>query len=329
MKVYTHLKLEEREKIFEMRQNKRSIRAIAKDLERSVSTILRELKRNRYNDSIKYLPDKADLMAQKRKYILRPKINQNNEIRSYIIQKLQEKWSPDVIAGRLRIEKKDMVISTETIYQYIYSAEGIALGLFKYLASQRKQRNKLFSRKMRKNIIPDRIDIHARSKAANDRIEPGHYEGDLTFFSGNQSENILTITERVTRYTFIIKQSSKKAVSTGKALFNTFAYIPQSLRKSITFDNGLEFAKHAILRQFLGMETFFCDRHSPWQKGQVEKTNAMIHRFLPKNRSIHPVNEASLLDIQNQFNSIPRKKLNYRTPTELFNQLLQGCCTSN
>lgn len=323
MKVYTQLKLEERENIFKLRQNGAGIKLIAKIVNRHKSTIFRELKRNRYTDSIEYLPDIASNMAEQRKYVLSSKIDRLPGLKKHIIEKLNEKWSPDAIAGRLKVDG-NMNISTESIYQYIYSDEGKELNLHRYLASRNKARNQRHGRKARKTVIPERVPIHDRSKDANERKEVGHFEADLTFCRGSRSANLMVITERKTRYSFFVKNDSKKATEIGKKLFNILASIPMNIRKSITFDNGPEFVKHRLVRDFLDIKTYFCDPHSPWQKGQVEKTNTMLHRFIPKKSSLFTLDEKSLQDIQNQFNNRPRKVLGYRTSTELFNESLPG-----
>lgn len=323
MKVYTQLKLEERENIFKLRQSGAGIKSIAKVINRDKSTISRELKRNQYTDSIAYLPDKANNMAKQRKHISKPKIDRFPDLKNHIIKKLKEKWSPDAIAGRLKIDGWTNV-STESIYQYVYSKKGKELGLHHYLASRNKNRNHRHGRKARKAIIPERVPIHDRSKDANERKEVGHFEADLTFCKGSRSANLMVITERKTRYSFFVKNDSKRATEIGKKLFNTLASIPMEIRKSIAFDNGTEFVNHRLVRDFLDMKTYFCDPHSPWQKGQVEKTNAMLHRFIPKKSSLSTLDEKSLKDIQNQFNNIPRKVLGYRTSTELFSESLFG-----
>ncbi len=288
MKHYTHLNLKERDKIFELRQENYSITLIFQEIGRNKSTISRELNRNEYTDSIPYLPDKAHDMAKKRIYILPPKIDRFPDLKKFLIEKLKNKWSPDVIAAKAS-ELTGVKISTETFYQYIYSDKGRRLGLPVLLATKRQQRNQWQTRKSRKTIIPERISVHERSKAANERTEVGHFEADLTFFKGSQSKNLMVITERKTRYTMFIKNSSKKTHEVVQNLFNSLASIPAKIRKSVTFDNGTEFAKHRLVRDFLGVDTYFCDPHSPWQKGQVEKTNAMLHRFLPKKASLAPL----------------------------------------
>lgn len=322
MKVYTQLSIEERIIIYNLRQNGASLKIIGNIIKRNKSTIGRELKRNKYNESIPYLPDSADIATRERRNRLSFKLDRHDDLKKHVIQKLQDKWSPDVIAGVLKAEAATIRISAEAIYQYIYSDKGKALNMHTYLASKREKRNK-FGRKSRKQIIQNKVSVHERPTEANNRLEVGHFEADLTFSKGNQSANILVITERKTRYTVLIKNDSKKATDIMQKLFNFFAQIPEHMRKSVTFDNGTEFTYHQLIKDFLKIATYFCDPHSPWQKGQVEKTNAMLHRFVPKNSDFLTLDEDYLLNIQNQFNNIPRKKLGYQTPTQLFNLSLQ------
>jgi IS30 family transposase len=323
MKVYTQLKIEEREIIFNMRKNGASLSIIGGVLDRNKSSIGRELIRNKYSDEIAYLPDSADKMAKDRKHKLQPKLDRHENLKEHVVAKLKDGWAPDVIAGSLKTNNAATRISGEAIYQYVYSAKGKALSLYSYLATGRDKRNKKYGRKSRKPIIEGKTSIHQRPQEANDREEEGHFEGDLTFCKGDQSANIMVITERKTRYVILIKNESKKATGIMKRLFNVLAILPQQMRKSITFDNGTEFAHHQLLKDHLRMDTYFCDPHSPWQKGQVEKTNAMLHRRIPKNSILPTLDEKSLMDIQNKFNNIPRKVLRYKTPAELFNNRLQ------
>ncbi len=192
------------------------------------------------------------------------------------------------------------------------------------LESKRKKRQQIHARKPRKVLIPKRrVLIHYRPAAINKRSEFGHFEGDLTFCNGNRSVNLLILTERVTKMSFIIKNNLKHATEVGKNCFNALAKIDQNAHKTITFDNGLKFVNHLLLKKFLKMDKYFCDKHSPWQKGQVEKTNAMLHRFIHKKALLTNIYDSSLIEIQNQFNNIPKKVLGYKTPLELFKKYLK------
>jgi IS30 family transposase len=325
MKLYHQLNEKERMEIYKLYKKGFKMRKIAAELGRSSSTIWRELKRNKCPETGDYLPDKAHLNAKKRKHVLIKKVKKYPKLKEYITEKLRIKWSPDAIAGRIKREGLFPNISTETIYQYIYSEEGNKEKIYMLLPFKQSARNKRGSRKPHKQgQIAERVSIHERPEAANSRSEAGHFEGDPTFFKKNKSANLLVITERVSRYTILVKNLSKHASETAKNMFNALAHLPKEVRKSITFDNGKEFAKHTLLRDHLGMKTYFCDPHSPWQKGQVEKTNAMLHRYISKNSSILPVSEKDLNDIQIRFNNIPRRILQFKTSAEAFSEILQN-----
>ena len=317
MNNYSHLSLEERLKVYQYKQEKCGVREIARRINRDKSTISRELSRNKYSDAIDYLPDIAQQKAEERKYILEFKIDQNETLKYYIFEKLKEKWSPDIIAHRA-MQDIGFNISSETIYQYIYHSENQYLGWYQFLMSGRKKRNPFKGRKVRQKIIPNQVSIHERPDVINKRLESGHFEGDLTFFKGDQSRNVGVLIDRATRFLILIKNESKKSTEVIKNMFNALAQLPEHMRKSITFDNGLEFTYHELLQQFLGIDTYFCDKHSPWQKGSVERHNAMLHWWLPKNITISQLSDQELFSVQNQINNRPRKMFGYLSASELF-----------
>ncbi len=317
MNNYSHLSLEERLKVYQYKQEKCGVREIARRINRDKSTISRELSRNKYSDAIDYLPDIAQQKAEERKYILEFKIDQNETLKYYIFEKLKEKWSPDIIAHRA-MQDIGFNISSETIYQYIYHSENQYLGWYQFLMSGRKKRNPFKGRKVRQKIIPNQVSIHERPDVINKRLESGHFEGDLTFFKGDQSRNVGVLIDRATRFLILIKNESKKSTEVIKNMFNALAQLPEHMRKSVTFDNGLEFTYHELLQQFLGIDTYFCDKHSPWQKGSVERHNAMLHWWLPKNITISQLSDQELFSVQNQINNRPRKMFGYLSASELF-----------
>ena len=271
---------------------------------------------------IGYLPDEANNLAKERKAVLIPKLDRQPEAKAVVIAQLKDGWSPEVIAGRAKRETSLFRVSHEAIYQFIYGNEGQRLGLYKFLLRARPKRGLVHGRKTQKAKIPDRVPIHDRPAHVATREEFGHLEGDLTFFTGNQSMNLGVIVERKTRLVQLVMNESKHAVEVMKGMFNKLAGLPDFARKSITFDNGLEFVKHTLLKRFMGMDTYFCDKHSPWQKGQVEQTNSMLHRYLPKNSNLKEVTHKQLKLIENKFNSRPRKCLGFRTPAEAFSEEL-------
>jgi IS30 family transposase len=322
MKEYTHLKLDERKKLYLRKKEGMPMAEIARELKRDKSSLYRELARNTADSVVGYLPDEANKLAEDRKAILIPKLDRQPEAKAVVIEQLKDGWSPEVIAGRGKLESSPFRISHEAIYQFIYGNEGQRLGLYKFLLRARPKRGLVHGRKSQKAKIPDRVSIHDRPAHIATRDEFGHYEGDLTFFTDNQSMNLGVIVERKTRMLKLIKNASKHAAIVMKGMFNKLAELPDFARKSITFDNGLEFVKHTVLKRFMGMDTYFCDKHSPWQKGQVEQTNSMLHRYLPKNSNLKEVTYEQIKLIEHKFNSRPRKCLGFRTPAEAFSEEL-------
>lgn len=322
MKEYTHLKLDERKKLYVMKRDGKQMTEIAEELNRDRSSLYRELARNTADHSVGYLPDEADDMAKKRKVKLAPKLYRKPDLKTAVIEQLRNGWSPEVIAGRKKLESSPCGISHETIYQFIYRDEGQKLGLYKYLLRSRPRRGLVHNRKPQKSKIPNRVSIHDRPAHIATREEFGHLEGDLTFFTDNQSMNLGVIVERKTRLVRLIKNESKHAATVIKGMFNMLAQLPNFARKTITFDNGLEFTQHMILKKFMGVDTYFCDKHSPWQKGQVEQTNSMLHRYLPKNSNLKEVTHCQIEIIEKRLNNRPRRCLGFKTPAEAFNEQL-------
>lgn len=321
MKAYKQLSLEERKELYVMIKDGDGVNKIARALGRSGSTITNELKRNTIDKRIGYLPDEAHRLAIERKASHGLKINRLPGLKIKVIEQLKDGWSPEVITGRQKQQTSPFWVSHETIYQFIYGKEGRELGLFKYLLRARPRRGLIGGRRSRA-AIPERVSIHDRPAHIATREEFGHLEGDLTFFTDNQSMNIGVVVERKTRFTQLLLNQSKHTLVVMKGMFNKLAKLPAFARKSITFDNGLEFAKHTILKRFMGMDTYFCDKHSPWQKGQVEQMNVMLHRYLPKNSTLKEVSLEQIKVIENKLNNRPRKCLGFQTPTEAFNEQL-------
>jgi IS30 family transposase len=322
MGEYTHLSLEERKELFLGLKNENPVVQIAKKLSRHKSTIYRERKRNMASKELGYLPETADRMAKERIAKHGLKINRFPAVKEAVIGQLKDGWSPEIIAGRMKQTSSPFWVSQETIYQFIYSNEGKEFGLFKYLLKARPKRGKLRGRKIKKSIIPERVSIHDRPANISTREEFGHLEGDLTFCINNQSTNIGVVIERKTRFVQLIKNQSKHSSIVVSGIFNRLAPLPAAARKSITFDNGIEFVKHTALKRFIDVDTYFCDKHSPWQKGQVEQINVMLHRYLPKKSNLKVVAHEQIELIENKLNSRPRKCLGFKTPAEAYSEEL-------
>jgi IS30 family transposase len=315
---YKQIKIFEREEIYFLHNSGKSMREIGSQLGRHHSSIARELARNGKVDG-KYSPNYADKKAFKRKHDSHFKLDRYPDLRRQILHHLvEDKWSPDAIAGRLKAVGQNIRVCAETIYNWLYnSAQSLQRALYKHLPRQQHRRCKLSKRRRKRQIIQHRTPIHQRSQLNNERLENGHLEADLVMF-GKNKQNLITLIDRKTRYLTIINNVD------GKNAINVINKIREKTMnnniKSITFDNGLEFAKHHLLNKF-GVDTFFCDPYSSWQKGSIEHANGLIRRFLPKN--FNPV-ENNLSDnfvdiVQFLINNTPRKSLGYCKPAELNN----------
>lgn len=314
MVVYTQLTSKNREEIYNGILRGKTLSEIAKEIGRDKSTVSREVRRNRSNRA-GYLPDTASIKARGRRGKRVCKINKYPELRQHIIDRLtQDKWSPEIIAARIKMDKRPIQISHESIYKFIYSIEGQHMRLYQSLMYRRPKRLLHHVRKHRMQL-PAKYLISSRPQHINERSTFGNFEGDLTFCKGSNSTNFLVVIERLTRKSFIIKNANKRSISTMNKVAKIIANTPSNSRKSITFDNGSEFKKFGILG-FINTDVYFCNPASPWQKGQVERLNAQLHKYIPKNSDIRLVSEAQVLDAQNKLNNLPRKILNFLTPNE-------------
>jgi IS30 family transposase len=315
---YTQIALYEREKIYQFLKTGKSITKIARLMGRNKSTISREVLRNSSN--MGYLPDRADNKALRRKNRKLSKIAKYPEVRDYITSKLSyDKWSPEMIAGRMKLEKHSITISHETIYSYIYSYDGRKQELYKHLMYARPRRQLKYSRRHR-YTIPENHKISNRPEHINTRSEFGHFEGDLTFFKGSRNGNLAVLVERSSRKSFVIRNNNKRSINIMLNLVKTTKKLPEEKIKSITFDNGGEFKQFGLLTM-AGTNTYFCEPGSPWQKGQVERTNAMLHKFIPKSTNFNYITEDNVLNAQDKLNNLPRKCLNFLTPNEAWNNM--------
>jgi len=324
-KQYRQLSREERDQLYLQHAAGIAGAKIAASLGRSPSTISRELSRNKSNGL--YLPDTADSLTKKRRWS-GCKIARDEKLRDYITSQIaMARWSPGRLAGRMRRDKTPYYACAETIYMFIYSPAGQHLNLYPYLFKAKHKRTRKHCRKPRKTPIPNRVPIHTRPEAINNRSEHGHWEGDLVLYQG-QKENLLTMQERKSRLTMITKNPSKHKKGTHQMIRSKLKLFPASARKSITFDNGGEFADHEKLHA-IACKTYFCDPYASWQKGGVEHANGRIRRLLPKNTRLNEISHAEIDQIQRLLNNTPLKCLDYQTPTEVFLNNINNRCTSN
>jgi len=320
MLKYKQISLEEREKIYQLLKSGISLSAIGKLLDRNKSTISREVSRNK-SMKLGYLPDRANNLSKGRKNRNLSKIEKYPSLKKYIIDRLSlDKWSPEMIAGRMKLEKIPIRVSHETIYQYIYSYLGLRQKLYQHLMLARPKRQLKYSR--RKRILPDIYKISNRPEYINNRSEFGHFEGDLTFFKGSKNGSISVLVERISRKTFLIKNNNK----TSKNVMMKIAVKAKSIPaiKSITYDRGGEFAQFGLL-SLQGIQTYFCDPGAPYQKGQVERTNVSLHKFIPKKTDFNTITETKVQYANDKLNNLPKKCLNFLTPNEAWDNYLKRC----
>ncbi len=320
---YTQLNDEERVLIAVLLKEGASVRAIARELSRSPSTISRELKRHFPSDrSGTYLWRRAQEKATKRRSECRKRKRLKcAEIEGYVREKLTKRWTPEQIAGRLPTDHPGLTISHEAIYQFIYAD---AREFIETLPRSGKRRSKRTTRKKRRiQQIPHRTAIEQRSAEANSREEFGHWEVD-TAYSLKGKAALLICTERKTRLTKIAKLPAKRSTHVNQSLVSRLAQFPPQARKSLTYDNGTENTQHLKTNQSLGTQSFFCLPYHSWEKGTVENTIGIIRRQLPKATNFDPVTQKQVKQVENWLNSMPRKCLNYSTPLEAFKR---ECCT--
>lgn len=317
-----HLTLEEREEIRAGLSAKQSLRAIAKRLGRAPSTISREVNRNRGRRWYKAVD--ADRRASR--LAKRPKpcvLEENPELKKVVIEKLKLKWSPEQISGWLKTRmarRTSMQVSHETIYKtlYVRSRKVIEHSVMQHLRRAHRMRHgKSHSRAGDRGTIKivNGLSIHCRSKNIDNRKSIGHWEGDLVTGSGNT--HIATLVDRKTRFTYILKLAGKDAASVNNALTNVFAQMPAKMKKSLTWDRGMELAKHAEFTQVIGIPVYFCDPKSPWQRGTNENTNGLIRQYFPKKTCLGQHPQSTLNNVANQLNERPRKTLKFKTPKEM------------
>ncbi len=326
---HTKLTLPERKLIAAWMKEDISKRECAKRLGRNHATVVRELARNKFNRDL-YEPlhaqGRAD-MRKKRAWEEGKHPLKNKDIFKYVVENLRSGWSPEVIAGRLReVEYKGdshWHICAESIYQFVYSDHPKArdLKLWEYLRRKQVKRKKQTGRSVHRLRIPDRVSIHDRPKAIDDRSQFGHWEGDTVVGKG-RNHGIHTEYERVTSLTRFEKMNDLTAASSLLAQEKIFTPLPSLARKSTTLDNGHEHVGHMQLKKDTGVVTYFADPYSSWQRGGNENANLWIRYYFPKGTDFRTIPDDELRDVEYELNTRPRKRLNYKTPLEVFTSLL-------
>lgn len=326
-RTYSQLSQEERVKIYHWHASGKSARWIGEALGRHHGTISRELSRNSQDTKVwrdGYAPIRAHGLAlRRRRWDCRFKLARQPDLRDHVQSKLAMGWSPEAIAGRLAREQSSMRISHEAIYRYVYFLSGQKIYWHRYLPQKEHRRGRLGKRGgSALGHFQDRVSIAERPAHVRTRREPGHWEADMMGFR-DRRQNLLVAHERTCRYTLIAKTPNRQSPVILAQLRRWFSRLPPELRLSLTQDNGPEFARHHKLAAALGLKTYFCDPHSPWQKGSIENMNGRLRRALPRSIDLGTISQKALADLARRHNNTPRKCLGFRTPAELFHELLQ------
>lgn len=325
---YTQLSIEERCEIARLQAAEHSVRQIAASLDREASTITRELKR--HSTSNGYKPSYAHQQARARRWT-GSRLDRNDALRELVLSQLKDGWSPEQVTGRLAEDAGKHVLSHETIYRFIYAqlARTKNFSWRRYLPRAKSKRG-WRGRKggSPASFIALRRPVTERPEQAVDRLTPGHWEADLMLFS-TYGQVVLVLHERTTRLLIALRPPGKAAAPIAQAIAAILGPLPPQWRQTVTFDNGTEFARHYELHA-LGIATFFCDTHAPWQKGGVENAIGRLRRGLPRKTDLASVSEERFTQLVQAYNNTPRKCLGYRTPAEVFwNQVLHFKCESS
>ena len=312
------LTLAEREDISRGIASDSSIREIARLLKRSASTVSREVARHGGRPA--YRAHDADRRAWVS--ALRPKrclLAGNRRLREVVASKLILDWSPEQISGWLKTRypnNENMHVSHETIYRSLFiQARGVLKKeLMDHLRSKRRVRRSRHASEHghSRGQIVDAISIRERPAEAEDRALPGHWEGDL--LAGGKNSYIATLVERHSRFLMLIKVPSKDTAVVVAALSKRVRKLPATLRRSLTWDRGLEMAKHKAFTVATDVQVYFCDPQSPWQRGTNENTNLLLRQYFPRGTDLAPITQAQLDQVELRLNQRPRKTLGFQTP---------------
>jgi IS30 family transposase len=325
---YRHFSLEERCELARLQAEGHSLREIAAALDRAPSSVSRELKRNT-GAKLGYRPSYAAEQARARRW-KGSRLDRKPELRSRVLKALAQKCSPEQVAGRLALQEGRKLISHESIYRFVYAQITRHNDFsWRHYLPRAKAKRGFRGRKGGSSAayIQNRVPVSFRPHEAELRQMPGHWEADLMLFS-KYGQAVLTLHDRTSRVLIGQRPPNKTAALIAATIHDMLAGLPPAFRKTITFDNGSEFAHHAKLHA-INLETFFCNTHSPWQKGSIENAIGRMRRFLPRKTDLATISEQDFNALIACYNNTPRKCLDYRTPAEVFcEQLLHFKCES-
>lgn len=320
------LSLREREEIGFQLARGQGVRQIAAVLGRAPSTISREVVRNRVYD--RYVPSFAQEQTWARARRPRPRKLDGLALREQVVSMLTERFSPEQVAGRLRLEHPEdgeMQVSHETIYQalYVQGRGSLRLEVATALRSGRARRRPQKPDGSKAGRFQDMVMISDRPAEIEDRAVPGHWEGDLIIGSTSTRSAIGTLVERTSGFLMLLHlPGDHTAATVSAAMIKAMNTLPEQLRRSVTWDQGREMAKHREITMATGMPIYFCDPHSLWQRGSNENTNGLLRQYFPKSTDLSFHGPGILANVAAELNARPRKRHGYRTPSEVLTELL-------
>ena len=325
---YNRISFLEREEISRQLVLGSSLRTIANSLSRAPSSILREIRQSGVVEFKYYRAIFAQQQAIKTRHKIRKnrKLANNVRLRKFVISHLAKNWSPEQIAKRLILlypDDMDMRISHQTIYSYIYI---LPRGTLKHqlVADLRRHHKHCHKRKrgQRGGPITDYLSIEERPKEVEDRIIPGHWEGDMLV--GSRHDSCMgTLVERTTRMTLLVKLATQSSSAFRKAFAEKFRHLPRGLKNTLTYDQGKEMAQHKLFTKETNITVYFAHPHSPWERGTNENTNGLLRQYFPKNTDFARIPKERIKMVQDELNDRPRKTLDWYTPHEKFAELLR------
>ena len=316
----SHLTLQEREIVAQMRHDHRKQREIAERLKRDPSTISRELRRNRGRNG--YWSSSAQAMADARRSH-RPWIckMERPEVARYVRERLRLYWSPDEIAGRSRQDfpgNPRHRVSRQTIYTWIYTQQAAGASWLRYLRRLGRMRRRSENR----GRLPACVSIKGRPAVVDRRARYGDWEGDTVVGRWHQG-GAVTLVDRKSGYLLLGKVPDRHASTVHEAIKELFQPMPASLRRTLTLDNGKEFAEHESLAAEIALQVYFAEPYCAWQRGTNENTNGLVRQFFPKGSDMAHVPVQRFEKVQHLLNNRPRKRLGYRTPHEILSSRLR------
>jgi transposase, IS30 family len=323
---YGHLNIDEREVILKMRAQQVSMQEIGQRLGRSKGTVSRELSRN-VSSTGDYKPHLAQRYYEKRRTESKEpyRLEEDDRLRGCVQKKLQHYWSPEQISGTLR-DAHGITLSPVTIYSWVYRGRAKGSNDYTYLRQSHKNRRKRRAGQDRRGQMPDRRMIDKRPKVVNERRRIGDWESD-TVEGSKGSGFIVTHVDRKSRYLVAVKVDDKSVETVNRAICAKMKQLPPDKVKTMTFDNGKEFAGFKELERALGMRSYFAHPYHSWERGTNENTNGLLRQFFPKGMDFRMVSQSDVDMALGLLNNRPRKCLTYRTPAAVFWSKPMSCAS--